>query len=272
MSGVPDPAYIAARRVLLDALTALELHLNSIILIGAQAVYMHAGEADIAVAPHTTDADLALDTESLKEAPLIQASMREAGFVNVYPGTWRGREDVVIDLMVADVQGGAGRRAARIPPHDKSVARKTLGLEGVLVDRDVRTVIALDETDKRSFQIHVAGPAALIIAKTIKIDERRADPGRLRDKDALDIFRLLRAVDTQVIAERMILIESDTRAKAVAMRTVDLLSDLFGSPDAVGCEMTVRATAGLMDPDEVRASLVALANDLLAALETLRGS
>lgn len=35
------PEYIAARRVLLDALTALEDHLDNLILVGAQAVYHH---------------------------------------------------------------------------------------------------------------------------------------------------------------------------------------------------------------------------------------
>lgn len=41
------PEYIAARRVLLDALVALEGHLDNLILVGAQAVYHHAGDADL---------------------------------------------------------------------------------------------------------------------------------------------------------------------------------------------------------------------------------
>lgn len=35
------PEYVAARRVLLDALEALTDHLPSLILVGAQAVYHH---------------------------------------------------------------------------------------------------------------------------------------------------------------------------------------------------------------------------------------
>lgn len=35
---VPAPEYVSARRVLLDALTALEGHLDSLVLVGAQAV------------------------------------------------------------------------------------------------------------------------------------------------------------------------------------------------------------------------------------------
>jgi hypothetical protein len=43
------PEYIAARTVLLDALAALEDHLASLVLVGAQAVYFHTGSADLNV-------------------------------------------------------------------------------------------------------------------------------------------------------------------------------------------------------------------------------
>lgn len=54
------PEYVAARRVLLDALAALEGHLDNLILVGAQAVYHHAGDADLNIPLMTTDGDLAL--------------------------------------------------------------------------------------------------------------------------------------------------------------------------------------------------------------------
>ena len=44
------PEYVAARRVLLDALEALTDHLPSLILVGAQAVYHHTGDADLLTA------------------------------------------------------------------------------------------------------------------------------------------------------------------------------------------------------------------------------
>ena len=68
------PEYVAARSVLLDALTALEGHLGSLILVGAQAVYHHAGEADLNVALMTTDADLAINAANLGDAPEIGAA------------------------------------------------------------------------------------------------------------------------------------------------------------------------------------------------------
>lgn len=49
MLGEPDPLYVLARQALLDGLAALEPHLNSIVVIGAQAVYLHTGPADLAV-------------------------------------------------------------------------------------------------------------------------------------------------------------------------------------------------------------------------------
>jgi len=71
MPGEPDLLYVLARRALLDALAALEPHLNSLVLIGAQAVYLHTGPADLAVAEFTTDADLALAPEFLADTPSI---------------------------------------------------------------------------------------------------------------------------------------------------------------------------------------------------------
>ncbi len=117
MIGAPDPEYIKARRVLLDALAALEQHLDSIILVGAQAVYIHAGEGDLAVAPHTTDSDLSVDTRSLEEEPLIEDAMKTGGFVKKGhdPGVWKGAHDVTIDLMVAESQGGKGHARRPYP-------------------------------------------------------------------------------------------------------------------------------------------------------------
>jgi hypothetical protein len=43
MSGAPDPQYVVARSVLLDALGALGAQREAVILVGAQAVYLHTG-------------------------------------------------------------------------------------------------------------------------------------------------------------------------------------------------------------------------------------
>ena len=57
MPGASKPE-IQARTALLDALEALGAHRDAVVLIGAQAIYIHTGEAPVALAPFTKDADL----------------------------------------------------------------------------------------------------------------------------------------------------------------------------------------------------------------------
>src|ERR1700722_13820816 len=80
MSGEPDPKYIVARSVLLDALEALGSQRKAIILVGAQAVYLHTGAIELAVAEFTTDADITLDPAKLQEIPEIESAMTAGGF------------------------------------------------------------------------------------------------------------------------------------------------------------------------------------------------
>lgn len=66
-----DPRYIAARRVLLNALEALAPHGAAFIVVGAQAIYLHTGAADLdlTVAPFTTDGDLVVNPGLLGDDP-----------------------------------------------------------------------------------------------------------------------------------------------------------------------------------------------------------
>jgi hypothetical protein len=72
MPGELDPHYVVARSVLLDALDALGAQREAVILIRAQAIYLHTGAIDLAVAEFTTDADIALDPALLQQTPEIQ--------------------------------------------------------------------------------------------------------------------------------------------------------------------------------------------------------
>jgi len=72
MPGELDPQYVVARSVLLDALAALGPQRGAIILVGAQAIYLHTGAIELAIAEFTTDADITLDTELLKQEPEIE--------------------------------------------------------------------------------------------------------------------------------------------------------------------------------------------------------
>ncbi len=60
----PDPRYVAARRVLLDALQALAPQAPAAILAGAQAVYLRTGDTDLAVAPSPLTATSSLTPPS----------------------------------------------------------------------------------------------------------------------------------------------------------------------------------------------------------------
>ena len=76
-----DPLYIAARRVLLDALFALEPQGKAVIVVGAQAVYLRTGLTDGAatIAPYTTDGDLALDPALLGDEPELAEPLNHPG-------------------------------------------------------------------------------------------------------------------------------------------------------------------------------------------------
>src|SRR5436309_9063801 len=195
--GELDPALVAARRALLDALQALESQRAAVIVAGAQAIYMHTGEADVPLAPFTIDGDIVLDVGALLPQPTLADAMKRARFeLGNQPGRWIDAQGVVIDLHVPDSLGGPGRRAARLGPHGRLVARKARGLEAAIVDRMPLVIRALDRRDRRRITADVAGPAALLIAKLYKVADRIGQAGRSNDKDAHDVYRLLRGTDT----------------------------------------------------------------------------
>lgn len=237
--------YVMARRVLLDALDALGPHRSAVVLVGAQAVYLRVGEAELAVAPFTTDGDLAIDPAVLAEIPPLEQALMDAGF---FPkskdsvGIWltkrqttqRVDAEVAVDLLVpVSVSPGSGRRAARLPGHDTRSARIVSGLDGAIVDADVMKLASLDETDPRSFDIRVAGPASLLVAKVHKINDRKGSD-RQSDKDALDVLRLLRGTETDDLATRYTKLLADNRSEHCARRGRELLKTLFARRQDIG--------------------------------------
>ena len=267
---------VQARSALLDALDALHEHRDAIVLIGAQAIYLHTGRADIALAEATKDSDLALDTRHLGDDPRIEQAMTAAGFIQDVttgqPGAWLNPAGVPVDLMVPEALAGAPgsqRRGARIPPHSKTATRRAVGLEAAVVDHAPMRVAALGLRDDRHCTVEVAGPAALLVAKLHKLGERQASPLRLEDKDAHDIYRLLVAVPTGDLAATMVLLLGDPLAGAVTEQAMAYLREMFAAgPDALGSAMAGRAEHGVGEPETVAASVALLAADLLLALES----
>lgn len=275
MRGGIDPEYVRARRVLFDALEALHDHLEAIILVGAQAVYLHTGDTNLAVSPYTTDADLALDPSLLQSDPRLERAMGQAGFLLQsahWPGRWSSdRDGICVDLIVPEaVSGQGGRRGARIEGHDKHAAMKTRGLEGALIDKEIMMIESLESEDKRRFELAVAGPTALLLAKLHKLGERhqKGSP-RLEAKDALDIYRLLQSTATEDFVKVFITLDHDERSKQITREAIAYMRTLFSSMTASGSHLAAQAVEGLADPDEVAQSCAFLANDILVRLDNV---
>lgn len=173
---------IAARRVLLDGLEALEDQRDGMVLVGAQAIYLYTGDADVAIATTTKDSDVALIPARLRAEPTLDAALTSAGFTHdrsaQQPGEWSSAAefDPPVELLVpAGLHDGGGRRGARIPPHSKYAARVVPGLEAAAMSHRSKTVTSLEpDQDARAVTTHVASPASLLVAKTYKIGERAA--------------------------------------------------------------------------------------------------
>lgn len=271
VTGQPyDPEYVAARRVLLNALTALRPHGPAVIVAGAQAVYLRTGSADLSVAPFTTDGDLAIDPNQLGDDPRLGDAMESAGFTlhhleggHVEPGVWErstvvdGRDYVIpIDLIVPEaVAARPGRRGARLGVHGNRAARRAVGLEAVLVDHDPLAIEALDPTDRRRAVVEVAGIAALLVAKAHKLHDRIAigRPTRLVDKDAADVFRLMQTADSVAVTTTFDRLTADPVAGQVTQTGLRYLFDLFRRPASTGVTMAATALRLGVPPDRIAA-------------------
>lgn len=276
-----DPRYVEARRVLLDALSALAPHGAAFVVAGAQALYLRTGDADIAVAPYTTDGDLALDPTLLCEEPALEAAMAGAGFHlslvdgHVEPGIWVASatvdgEDflVPVDLIVPEgAATGGGRRGARLGVHGKQAARRALGLEAALVDHSPMTVAALDPADGRSIDAEVAGDAALFVAKAHKIHDRVASnrTDRLDDKDAADVVRLMQTASPSDVGGTFVTLCEHPIAGAPSRDALRYLDELFGRRGRPGIEMASRALRVGMPEERIEAICTAYTARLLEA-------
>lgn len=283
MSGERSPEYRVARRALLDALEALGRQREAVVLVGAQAIYVHTGDAKLAVAEYTTDADVALDPSKLARDPELAAVMRAAGFYQEQTkdgpliGIWCSVREIAgvaavvkVDLLVPAAVGGAGRRAARIPGQEKGSILKVPGLEGCLVDCAPHTIGSFEPEDTRSFEIMVAGPASLLVSKVFKLQDREEEAANRRDrrknKDALDLLRLLRAVDIRELADGLGRLRRHDLSRGVTKTAIAALPELFGRADSPASLMAAEAAAPAEPGEVIAASCAALVGELLRAL------
>jgi hypothetical protein len=275
-----DPRYVAARKILLDALTALAPHDKAIIVAGSQAIYLHTGANDIGIAPYTTDGDLALDPTLLGGEPELEATMRRAGFDLLpgdrrQPGTWIATTEidgepriVPVDLIVPEaVAAGHGRRSAPIPPHGSMATRWAVGLEAALVDHSTMTITALDPADTRSVTVEVAGLAAMLVAKTHKIRDRLAQKkvDRLSDKDAADVYRIMQTARPKELGMTLHDLRAHPVAGPVTATGLDLMRELFGARRGDGIAMAQRSLDIAIPAAQITTVCVAFTTALLDA-------
>jgi hypothetical protein len=274
--------YVQARRVLLDALEALGEQRGAVVVAGAQAIYLRGGAGELAIADFTTDGDLAVDPALLKDAPPLGELMAAAGFTlaefqgALEPGIWEapaivnGVEVMIpVDLIVPEgVASPTGTRGARLGPHGKRAARKTLGLEAALVDNGPMRISALDPADKRTSKVRVAGIAALLVAKAHKLNDRvesnRSD--RLVDKDASDVVRLMQASSAETVAKTLAGLSKHPTAGPPTVLAIQHLGTLFGRRGGAGIEMAVRALRVAMPAERVSAICLAYTERLRTTL------
>lgn len=277
-----DPQYVEARRVLLDALEALSPQKDALVLAGAQAIYIRAGENSLPVSDYTIDGDLTLDPSALLDEPALEGLMAEAGFGLAVlqghrePGMWTvevkiadATADIAVDLVVPEaVAPRRGRRGALDEPHGKLTARKVVGLEAALVDNEALEISGLDPTDDRSTVVRVAGVAALLVAKIHKLGDRvtGARSDRIKDKDAADVVRLMSAEDAASIAATLTELSSHPDAGEVTRAAIDGFNRLFGTRAGVGIEMAARSLRAGMPEARVHAICLAYAKQLNEAL------
>ena len=266
-----DPNYVRARAGLLDALEALGPLRAAAVLVGAQAVYewTQAVDTRFAVAPATFDADLAFVPELLADDPGIIEAMLKAGYVlGDQPGIYRRDDDTQVDLLVPRIVGGRRGRGADLGVHGTRAARQVRGLEGALVSQRTRAVASLSTEDVRSFDMQVAGPSALLVAKIHKLVDRTGEQGspRLRNKDAFDVYRLLVAIEARELAEETVFLLGDHLSQEITGEALAGFAELFGEETGTGTRLVVDHVGPLEDPAFIAASAVQLGRDFLSAV------
>jgi hypothetical protein len=196
----------------------------------------------------TGDGDQSVWPRYVDETRDILTSLVAAGFTQYTdrPGIWgypASNGDVIgFDLLVPGSIAGPGRRGARVPGQDKHALGRADGLELSLLDRAKRTVRTFDGSGEL-VDMYVAGPAAILCAKSYKLAERllerdRGRRDRVRAKDAGDSWRIMAISDGREVRQ---IFEAGERHEIMGTAIVlgrRYLCDLF-KPDGMGVLLAV---------------------------------
>jgi hypothetical protein len=267
---MPDYSeYVVARKVLLDCLELLSEQSDALVLVGAQAIYLQTPAFDSGLPAYTTDGDIAIDPELLSSNPDLAALLASAGFrPHTSPGTWFSPEGVPVDLMVpSGALPRSGRRTAPLEGQGSSTARRTPGLELALVDNRAMTIPALAPADPRQFRVKVAGAAALLVAKLVKLEERLTGPrfDRILAKDASDVLRMLRYFDARAIGVRLQTFRDAGHAPELIQASMQFLAEQTASLRSPMLQLAAEYHQQFETVDQTTISFTTLARRVLDA-------
>jgi hypothetical protein len=251
---------VEARRLLLDALLALEPIRGAFVLGGGQAIDVRFGAPPFPLAPSRWwDGDLTMDAPAFDGSASPAERLRSAGLrLRGGPGHWARAEGrlaaffghrarVRLDVVLPDEPWPA-RLAASDPRRDGS-ASIMRPMVVTLLDAEDRLVGSLDPADDRAVRSRVAGPASLLLTKVHKLETRRKRAiarrralASIPAKDVLDVVRLLTAADDDL--ERDVeRIRRDPRGRVVARESLSFLRDGFVPRDGVFRRLATDALA-----------------------------
>ena len=267
--GSPEPRGQSewSRRAIINVVSVLSAHAESLTLIGAHAVFLRTADLDVPLAL-TGDGDLAITPALVSTGPSIEALLVDAGYehrTTARPGLW-GRGPYLdrlgnkqflekVDLLAPHGLIGAASPHRRGVPalqahHGKWSVGNERGLELATFDRSLITITDLVDSGL-SAQIYVAGIPALLLAKSAKIGERSSEPrrGEVRDKDVGDLWRLMQVADPEHVAETIGTYLDHTEAGPGVRQAVAWARSVIGDP--VSRERAKRSLDGFVDPAEI---------------------
>lgn len=268
-----------SRRAIINVVEVLQVHAESLTLIGAHAVLLRTIGLDVPRMP-TGDGDLGVTPSLVSDLPSIETLLADAGYehrTTARPGLWgRNRYDEPdgkqsfrekIDLLAPHGLSGTASRSKRGVPalqraHGKLAVGNALGLELAAFNRSLVTIT--DFADPRlTADLLVAEIPALILAKGSKIGERLREPrkGPVRDKDLGDLWRLMAVADPAQTAQVIEEFVDHAEVGADVRQSVEWTAEVLRDP--VSAERAKLAFDTFVDPAAVD-QLFGLWRDALA--------
>ena len=233
---------VAARSALLDALEALKEHINAVIVVGAQAVYLHTGAAPVALAEATKDCDLALDTRELAPEPLLEDAMRAARLyldlrpTNQLPAQAAG---IPVDLIRSPEAIGDAETVTPRGAHSATRERRgeLLGWRRRSSTTLPSKCMHLPSTTLVYTKLTLLAQLHCLSPNCTSSGNMQDDPRGLVDKDAHDVYRLLVAVPTDRLASKLVMLRNDDLAGSVTNQALTYFAVLFAAgADAPGAQ------------------------------------